>query len=85
MDHFRQIAALEAMISDKSLKSHPRASKSTFTGYDNIGKTTIKTYFPGLDYETLSQITTTEMMQQASLESGKKISLLQKLRNSVVR
>jgi len=64
----RQIVALEALISDQSLNSHPRSSKSTFTG---------------LDYETLTQITTTEMMQQASLESGKKTSFLQKLKNSV--
>jgi len=66
----KQIFALEALISDKSFKAYPRESKSTFTG---------------LDYETLMQITTTEMMQQASEQAGQKISFLQKLRNFRVK
>lgn len=66
----RQISALDSIIADKSRNSHQRQSKSTFTG---------------LDLETLSQITTTDMMNQATQESSKKLSFMEKLRNIRVR
>jgi len=66
----KQISAIDSLIADKSRNAHQRQSKSTFTG---------------LDLETLSQITTTEMMNQASKESSKKLTFFQKLRNIRVR
>jgi len=66
----RQISALDSLISNKSLKAHPRELKNTFTG---------------LDLETLSKITTTEMMGQTTQLSGQKITFFQKLKNFQIR
>merc|ERR1711915_561204 len=46
----KQISDLDALISNKTLNSHPRTSKSTFTG---------------LDLETLSQITSGQVLKEA--------------------
>jgi len=62
----RQIGDLEALISNKTLNSYPRTSKSTFTG---------------LDLETLSQITSGEVLKEASIQSQEKVSFLDKLKN----
>jgi len=66
----KQISALDSLISNKSLKAHPRELKNTFTG---------------LDLETLSKITTTEMMGQTTQLSGQKITFFQKLKNFQIR
>merc|ERR1719282_1958538 len=66
----RQIAALDSLISNKSLNSFPVSSKSTFTG---------------LDAETLSQITGTELMGQVSKQSEQNITFFQKLKNFQIR
>jgi len=62
----KQIGDLEALISNKTLNSYPRTSKSTFTG---------------LDLETLSQITSGEVLKEASIQSQEKVSFLDKLKN----
>jgi len=66
----KQVAALECLVSSTSLSTFPRQSTSTFTL---------------LDQETLSGITSTELMGQmtgqAEVEKNTKPGLLQRLKN----
>ena len=81
----RQIGDLEALISNKTLNSYPRTSKSTFTGHSIILNSIIAPilfyFITGLDLETLSQITSGEVLKEASIQSQEKVSFLDKLKN----
>jgi len=63
----KQILALESLVENKSCTTYPRASTATFTF---------------LDQETLSGITSTELMGQMTGEAEKpKPGLLQRIKN----